>query len=142
MRGSLVESSHHGDLALLPTAFKQGDVGIHLHIQYDPENERVIDAKTYEVPNVGDEKPPPGQEVLQQIDEKAAEVMQENDICRQNIAQVLRALRSGPKLPKDLFGPQESGASAFVWLPQFWLLSPMASSSQVLACPGRPSCFL
>ncbi|CAJ1379942.1 unnamed protein product [Effrenium voratum] len=80
----------------LPTAFKKGDFGIHLHIEYDPVKESVLSAQTYQVPNLGDEPPPPSPEVLAKIEEKASEVMQENGLCRQKIAE-------------DLFGPAESG---------------------------------
>ncbi|CAJ1379941.1 unnamed protein product [Effrenium voratum] len=93
----------------LPTAFKKGDFGIHLHIEYDPVKESVLSAQTYQVPNLGDEPPPPSPEVLAKIEEKASEVMQENGLCRQKIAEINRALRDAPKLPQDLFGPAESG---------------------------------
>eukprot|EP00434_Breviolum_minutum_P004862 symbB.v1.2.004289.t1/scaffold220.1/size262620/13 len=96
----------HLQMRPLRTAFKEGDVGIHLHVQYDPVKEMVMDAKTYTVPNEDDEPPPPSPDVLQKIEEKA---MVENGACRQKMSQVNKALRDAPKLPQDLFGPVESG---------------------------------
>ncbi|CAK9040635.1 unnamed protein product [Durusdinium trenchii] len=85
---------------LHPTVFKQGDVGIHLHVQYDPVKEMVLEAKTYTVPNLDDEPPPPSGEVLQKIEAMASEAMSENGACRQKMSQVNLALRDAPKLPQ------------------------------------------
>ncbi|CAK9040634.1 unnamed protein product [Durusdinium trenchii] len=128
---------------LHPTVFKQGDVGIHLHVQYDPVKEMVLEAKTYTVPNLDDEPPPPSGEVLQKIEAMASEAMSENGACRQKMSQVNLALRDAPKLPQDLFGPVESGFSQYV-LAIFRFSEPMVvrSISVQAKHPSRLSNFL
>eukprot|EP00913_Durusdinium_trenchii_P018736 g17606.t1 len=119
------------NLQVYPTAFKQGDVGIHLHVKYDPKKESVLDAKTYAVPNLDDAPKPPSADVLEKIEERAIEVMVENAECRQKMSQVSKALRDAPKLPQemslmsfDLFGPLQSGLPwQLAWIHQLSLPS-------------------